>query len=175
MRGICPPFSVCCNVVVVDQSRVFETKCGLQSKPKPQKQFKCSSSWWFLDLSSYRFITADFHSDLGELVEPEEEPKGQKPTTTPPSTPVRAEEGRLTWLTWHYPACLVQLGFVQSSGWVFGLLYRGNAEAPARQRARLSWGVFMLWSLIILLWVLCCVFCNNRPRGFDYLIRFMLW
>ncbi|XP_034564726.1 alpha-adducin isoform X1 [Notolabrus celidotus] len=26
------------------------------------------------------------------LVEPEEEPKGQKPTTTPPSTPIRAEE-----------------------------------------------------------------------------------
>lgn len=110
VRGICPPFSVCCNVVVVDQSRVFETKCGLQSKPKPQKQFKCSSSWWFLDLSSYRFITADFHSDLGELVEPEEEPKGQRPTTTPPSTPVRAEEGRLVWLTWHTRLALFSLG-----------------------------------------------------------------
>ncbi|KAL7377339.1 hypothetical protein ABVT39_026181 [Epinephelus coioides] len=32
--------------------------------------------------------------DLEQLVEPEEEePKSQKPTTTPPSTPVRAEEG----------------------------------------------------------------------------------
>ncbi|XP_055369201.1 alpha-adducin isoform X15 [Betta splendens] len=31
--------------------------------------------------------------DLDQLAEPEEEPKGQKPTTTPPSTPVRAEEG----------------------------------------------------------------------------------
>ncbi|XP_055369191.1 alpha-adducin isoform X3 [Betta splendens] len=30
--------------------------------------------------------------DLDQLAEPEEEPKGQKPTTTPPSTPVRAEE-----------------------------------------------------------------------------------
>lgn len=40
-------------------------------------------------------MSSDFHSDVGELVEPEEEPKDQKPTTTPPSTPVRAEEGRL--------------------------------------------------------------------------------
>ncbi|XP_044031462.1 alpha-adducin isoform X16 [Siniperca chuatsi] len=31
--------------------------------------------------------------DLEELVEREEEPKGQKPTNTPPSTPIRAEEG----------------------------------------------------------------------------------
>uniref|UniRef100_A0A8C4NSU4 Alpha-adducin n=1 Tax=Dicentrarchus labrax TaxID=13489 RepID=A0A8C4NSU4_DICLA len=33
--------------------------------------------------------------DPEELVEPEEESKGQKPTTTPPSTPVRAEEESL--------------------------------------------------------------------------------
>uniref|UniRef100_UPI0037E97393 alpha-adducin isoform X4 n=1 Tax=Semicossyphus pulcher TaxID=241346 RepID=UPI0037E97393 len=33
--------------------------------------------------------------DLEQLVEPDEEPKGQKPTTTPPSTPVRAEEESL--------------------------------------------------------------------------------
>ncbi|XP_074547201.1 alpha-adducin isoform X6 [Halichoeres trimaculatus] len=31
--------------------------------------------------------------DTEQLVEHDEEPKGQKPTTTPPSTPVRAEEG----------------------------------------------------------------------------------
>lgn len=36
-----------------------------------------------------------FHSDLVEQVEPAEEPKEEKATTTPPSTPVRAEEGRL--------------------------------------------------------------------------------
>ncbi|KAL7377344.1 hypothetical protein ABVT39_026181 [Epinephelus coioides] len=40
--------------------------------------------------------------DLEQLVEPEEEePKSQKPTTTPPSTPVRAEEGRLARHTRH--------------------------------------------------------------------------
>ncbi|XP_044031467.1 alpha-adducin isoform X20 [Siniperca chuatsi] len=33
--------------------------------------------------------------DLEELVEREEEPKGQKPTNTPPSTPIRAEEESL--------------------------------------------------------------------------------
>ncbi|KAM8744432.1 alpha-adducin isoform 6-T6 [Acanthopagrus schlegelii] len=33
--------------------------------------------------------------DTVELVEPEEEPKGQKPTSTPPSTPIRADEESL--------------------------------------------------------------------------------
>ncbi|XP_065821610.1 alpha-adducin isoform X11 [Labrus bergylta] len=33
--------------------------------------------------------------DPEQLVEPDEEPRGQKPTTTPPSTPVRAEEESL--------------------------------------------------------------------------------
>ncbi|XP_041666835.1 alpha-adducin isoform X8 [Cheilinus undulatus] len=33
--------------------------------------------------------------DPEQLAEPDEEPKGQKPTTTPPSTPVRAEEESL--------------------------------------------------------------------------------
>lgn len=38
----------------------------------------------------------DSHVDLEQLVEPEEEePQSQKPTTTPPSTPVRAEEESL--------------------------------------------------------------------------------
>jgi len=119
---------------------------------------------------------------LEPLVEPEEkeEPQSQKPTTTPPSTPVRSEEGRLAWHNWHDRCGPVLLG----SAWVppvllgfggFSRVYGGDAEAPPSPLACLSWGLFVLWSLILLLQVLCCVFCNNRPRGFDYLTRFILF
>lgn len=59
--------------------------------------------YWLIDIDTVSFA---FPSDLGENVEAEQmEPKGQKTTTTPPSTPVRAEEGMLSWQT--LPACLV--------------------------------------------------------------------
>lgn len=96
---------MCCNVVGDEILRFFEAKCGVESKFKPINNlmliYAVIFSFIFLIFLwltvSYCLISADVHSDPEELVEPEEEeePKGQKPTTTPPSTPVRAEEGRL--------------------------------------------------------------------------------
>lgn len=82
---------MCCNAVGVDL-KIREPKNNLNAH-----LFSYFLSYIYLCF--YCFISADFHSELGELVEPEEEPKGEKPTTTPPSTPVRAEEGRLARLS----------------------------------------------------------------------------
>lgn len=84
---ICPSFSVCCNVL--------DLKIRKPPNNLNARLFSYSPK---LDLFVC-FISAGCHSELGELVEPEEEPKGEKPTATPPSTPVRAEEGRPASLT----------------------------------------------------------------------------
>ncbi|TNN83257.1 Alpha-adducin [Liparis tanakae] len=87
--------------------------------------------------------------DLELLVEPEEkeEPPSQKPTTTPPSTPVRADEGRLARHTWHDLCGPVLLGLA----WVppvllgfegFSRVDGGDAEAPPTPLACLSWVCF---------------------------------
>ncbi|XP_068191424.1 alpha-adducin isoform X3 [Antennarius striatus] len=57
----------------------------------PHKEFHCAV---LRALSKDPPAADDQAPDVGGLPEPEEEePKGQKPTATPPSTPVRAEEG----------------------------------------------------------------------------------
>lgn len=43
------------------------------------------------------FLLGMFLSDPEQQVEAEEDDKDPKPTSTPPSTPVRAEEGMLAW------------------------------------------------------------------------------
>ncbi|XP_070780368.1 alpha-adducin isoform X2 [Enoplosus armatus] len=80
---------------VVDD--VFSTADeGLSAPDSPQKEFHCAVVRALSKESSVVEATkADQAPDPEELVEPEEEPKGQKPTTTPPSTPVRAEEESL--------------------------------------------------------------------------------
>ncbi|XP_065821605.1 alpha-adducin isoform X8 [Labrus bergylta] len=62
----------------------------LSAPDSPQKEFHCAV---LRALSKEPVVDADRAPDPEQLVEPDEEPRGQKPTTTPPSTPVRAEEG----------------------------------------------------------------------------------
>ncbi|XP_073333694.1 alpha-adducin isoform X2 [Pagrus major] len=74
---------------------VFSTVQEILSAPdSPHKEFHCAV---LRALSKEPLVTevakADQAPDTAELVEPEEEPKGQKPTSTPPSTPVIADEG----------------------------------------------------------------------------------
>lgn len=79
-----------------------------------------------------------FQSDPVEQEEPAEEPKEEKAaTTTPPSTPVRAEEGRLARDTPGWP----------HSG-PLGFNFQGPEGGGGTDGlpARLSWGLFMLWS-----------------------------
>ncbi|XP_041815548.1 alpha-adducin isoform X2 [Chelmon rostratus] len=73
---------------------VFPTEDELLSAPdSPHKEFHCAVLRALSkETSMVEAPLADQAADPEELVEPEEEPKGQKPTTTPPSTPVRAEE-----------------------------------------------------------------------------------
>ncbi|XP_065821607.1 alpha-adducin isoform X9 [Labrus bergylta] len=61
----------------------------LSAPDSPQKEFHCAV---LRALSKEPVVDADRAPDPEQLVEPDEEPRGQKPTTTPPSTPVRAEE-----------------------------------------------------------------------------------
>nr|XP_033503121.1 alpha-adducin isoform X9 [Epinephelus lanceolatus] len=75
---------------------VFSTAEEVFSAPdSPHKEFHCAVLRALSKESSVKEAAqADQAPDLEQLVEPEEEePKSQKPTTTPPSTPVRAEEG----------------------------------------------------------------------------------
>uniref|UniRef100_A0A3Q1J2J3 Alpha-adducin n=1 Tax=Anabas testudineus TaxID=64144 RepID=A0A3Q1J2J3_ANATE len=74
---------------------VFSTTDEVFSAPdSPHKEFHCAV---LRALSKEPSVAdaakADQAPDPEQLAEPENEPKGQKPTTTPPSTPVRAEEG----------------------------------------------------------------------------------
>ncbi|XP_042365469.1 alpha-adducin isoform X9 [Plectropomus leopardus] len=73
---------------------VFSTAEEVFSAPdSPHKEFHCAVLR-ALSKESSVVAKADQAPDLEQLAEPEEEePKSQKPTTTPPSTPVRAEEG----------------------------------------------------------------------------------
>ncbi|XP_049459380.1 alpha-adducin isoform X3 [Epinephelus fuscoguttatus] len=74
---------------------VFSTAEEVFSAPdSPHKEFHCAVLRALSKESSVKEAAqADQAPDLEQLVEPEEEePKSQKPTTTPPSTPVRAEE-----------------------------------------------------------------------------------
>ncbi|XP_041666829.1 alpha-adducin isoform X2 [Cheilinus undulatus] len=64
----------------------------LSAPDSPQKEFHCAV---LRALSKEPVVGADQAPDPEQLAEPDEEPKGQKPTTTPPSTPVRAEEESL--------------------------------------------------------------------------------
>uniref|UniRef100_A0A3Q3FZR9 Alpha-adducin n=1 Tax=Labrus bergylta TaxID=56723 RepID=A0A3Q3FZR9_9LABR len=64
----------------------------LSAPDSPQKEFHCAV---LRALSKEPVVDADRAPDPEQLVEPDEEPRGQKPTTTPPSTPVRAEEESL--------------------------------------------------------------------------------
>nr|XP_046230178.1 alpha-adducin isoform X2 [Scatophagus argus] len=65
----------------------------LSALDSPQKEFHCAILRALSKEPSA--VEADQAPDQREQVESEEEPKGQKPTTTPPSTPVRAEEESL--------------------------------------------------------------------------------
>ncbi|XP_042365461.1 alpha-adducin isoform X2 [Plectropomus leopardus] len=75
---------------------VFSTAEEVFSAPdSPHKEFHCAVLR-ALSKESSVVAKADQAPDLEQLAEPEEEePKSQKPTTTPPSTPVRAEEESL--------------------------------------------------------------------------------
>lgn len=71
--------------------------------------------------------------DPEQIEEPEEEAKGTKPTSTPPSTPIRAEEGTFTWL---WPGMALAL---PGASWVIRTtvtdhllgVYSRNMEAPS--------------------------------------------
>uniref|UniRef100_A0A7N8X097 Alpha-adducin n=1 Tax=Mastacembelus armatus TaxID=205130 RepID=A0A7N8X097_9TELE len=70
---------------------VFMTADEVFSAPdSPHKEFHCAVVRALSKEPS--LIQADQAPDPEQLVEPEEAPQGQKATTTPPSTPVRAEE-----------------------------------------------------------------------------------
>ncbi|XP_026152588.1 alpha-adducin isoform X3 [Mastacembelus armatus] len=73
---------------------VFMTADEVFSAPdSPHKEFHCAVVRALSKEPS--LIQADQAPDPEQLVEPEEAPQGQKATTTPPSTPVRAEEESL--------------------------------------------------------------------------------
>uniref|UniRef100_A0A4W6CI01 Alpha-adducin n=1 Tax=Lates calcarifer TaxID=8187 RepID=A0A4W6CI01_LATCA len=74
---------------------VFSTVDEVFSAPdSPHKEFHCAVLRALSKESSVlEAAKADQAPDAEQLGELEEEPKGQKPTSTPPSTPVRAEEG----------------------------------------------------------------------------------
>ncbi|XP_049908464.1 alpha-adducin isoform X2 [Epinephelus moara] len=77
---------------------VFSTAEEVFSAPdSPHKEFHCAVLRALSKESSVKEAAqSDQAPDLEQLVEPEEEEaKSQKPTTTPPSTPVRAEEESL--------------------------------------------------------------------------------
>ncbi|XP_071321544.1 alpha-adducin isoform X2 [Trachinotus anak] len=76
---------------------VFSTADEVFSAPdSPHKEFHCAVLRALSKESSgVEAAKADQAPDLEQLVEPEEESKDQKPTSTPPSTPVRAEEESL--------------------------------------------------------------------------------
>ncbi|XP_035523452.1 alpha-adducin isoform X6 [Morone saxatilis] len=83
---------------VVDD--VFSTTDEPLSAPdSPQKEFHCAVLRALSKepsvIEAAEAAKADQAPDPEELVEPEEESKGEKPITTPPSTPVRAEEESL--------------------------------------------------------------------------------
>ncbi|KAM9338225.1 alpha-adducin isoform 6-T6 [Symphorus nematophorus] len=80
--------------MVVDD--VFSSVGEILSAPdSPHKEFHCAVLRALSkEPSVVEAVLADQAPDTEELVEPEEESKGQKPTT-PPSTPVRAEEESL--------------------------------------------------------------------------------
>ncbi|XP_058472670.1 alpha-adducin isoform X2 [Solea solea] len=68
---------------------VFSTTDEVFLAPdSPHKEFHCA----VLRALSKDTSVVEAATDPDQLVEPEEEPKGQKVTSTPPSTPVRAEE-----------------------------------------------------------------------------------
>nr|XP_043871862.1 alpha-adducin isoform X2 [Solea senegalensis] len=68
---------------------VFSTTDEVFLAPdSPHKEFHCA----VLRALSKDTSVVEAAKDPDQLVEPEEEPKGQKVTSTPPSTPVRAEE-----------------------------------------------------------------------------------
>uniref|UniRef100_A0A671VZS0 Alpha-adducin n=1 Tax=Sparus aurata TaxID=8175 RepID=A0A671VZS0_SPAAU len=104
---------------IVDE--VFSTVQEILSAPdSPHKEFHCAV---LRALSKEPLVTevakADQAPDTVELVEPEEEPKGQKPTSTPPSTPVRADEGSTEGmrrlLPVHLPVCLGEMEIQKST------------------------------------------------------------
>lgn len=69
----------------------------------------CGSSGLWSEIFSW----FDVHSDLQEIVAvDQDETKDQKATGTPPSTPVRAEEGKVSCHTWRTQHALLGLGFV---------------------------------------------------------------
>ncbi|XP_074473381.1 alpha-adducin isoform X13 [Sebastes fasciatus] len=75
---------------------VFSTTGEVVSAPdSPHKEFHCAVLRALSkEPSVVEAAEADQAPDVEQLAEPEEEePQIQKPTTTPPSTPVRAEEG----------------------------------------------------------------------------------
>ncbi|XP_029371092.1 alpha-adducin isoform X2 [Echeneis naucrates] len=78
---------------------VFSTVDEVFSAPdSPQKEFHCAVLRALNESSAVEAAKADQASgtpDSDQLVEPEEESKEQKPTSTPPSTPVRVEEESL--------------------------------------------------------------------------------
>ncbi|XP_067339578.1 alpha-adducin isoform X12 [Channa argus] len=74
---------------------VFSTADEVFSAPdSPQKEFHCAVLRALSkEPSVLETAKANQAPDTEQLVEPVEEPKVMKPTTTPPSTPVRADEG----------------------------------------------------------------------------------
>ncbi|XP_039635320.1 alpha-adducin isoform X19 [Perca fluviatilis] len=75
---------------------VFSTAEEVFSAPdSPHKEFHCAVVRALSkEPSAVQAAKAEQAPDQEQLEEPEEaEPKSQKPTTTPPSTPIRAEEG----------------------------------------------------------------------------------
>ncbi|XP_040013385.1 alpha-adducin isoform X5 [Xiphias gladius] len=74
---------------------IFSTADEVFSAPdSPHKEFHCAVLRALSkEPSMAEAARADQAPESEQLEEPEEEPKGQKPTSTPPSTPVRAEEG----------------------------------------------------------------------------------
>lgn len=123
--------------------------------------------WWLSrrarwDVFFMRCLAFIVRPDLQENVAADqEESKEPKSTSTPPSTPVRAEEGELSPHPRHTQHAwpLTWLWVYGASGWDWCVW---DVECPGCPLACLFWDLFMWWCLILLL-----VFCNNRPRSLE--------
>lgn len=178
MNKIISPFFFCCCLVLspscaslISPIRLMMTFLGLSERrffgiySDISYPFPCvavlfvetcgsSGTCWDIFMCHLGF---NVHSDMQENVAADqEEPKEPKSTSTPPSTPVRAEEGKLSCHTWHAQHALLVLDV---SGlwlrfWSFLVCVR-DVEFPGCPLACLFWDLFMWWCLIILLVLLC--------------------
>ncbi|XP_068609214.1 alpha-adducin [Brachionichthys hirsutus] len=91
-RPAAPPVSEAPGASRTEPAGSAEVDEGSSALDSPQKDFHCAVLRALSMEPPAPEAQDDRAPDVGGLAEPEAEPKGQKPTATPPSTPIGAEE-----------------------------------------------------------------------------------